>query len=291
MIKNQKDIVIDCLLQKDMATIKEVANLTNILEPNIRRILGQGEKVGVFERIAKGIYRIKNKDTEQLYLYHADSIKLLPKLAEEGLKVDAIFLDIPYDTPAIKGGNRGVKYELITVPQFKLLLNACKVILKNNDSKIVFMYSNATSGMKKMQEYIDCFDEFGLHCVADGSYTKLWAGGKVATNMRGDDIKPEGIKIFSQISEKLNIDFNYSLPRPNGYPTEKNHNMIADIIKKITQKSEIILDPFAGSGVVGIEALKLNVQSILIDNAENSINYIVSRINKYILETSQLSLF
>lgn len=291
MKKTQKNIVVEYIQDKEKVNIKEVSQATNILEPNIRRILGQGEKVGIFERLASGVYRIKNKDSEQLYLYNADSIDFLPRLVENGVLADTIFLDIPYDTPAVKGGNRGVKYELISVSQFKSLLFSCTRLLRNEDSKIIFMYSNAPSGLKKMKEYIDCFNMYNLSCIADGAYTKLWAGGKVATNMRGDEIRPEGIKIYSKSPCLLNMNFSYSLPRPNGYPTEKNEIMISDVLSKTTIKKGLVIDPFAGSGVVGIAALKLDFSVILIDKAQASIDYIVNRINSYIEKSSQLSLF
>jgi predicted transcriptional regulator of viral defense system len=48
------------LVTKKAKSIKQLATETGFLEPNIRRILGQGEKKGVYTRVAKGVY-ILNK--------------------------------------------------------------------------------------------------------------------------------------------------------------------------------------------------------------------------------------
>lgn len=49
------------LLARKAKSIKQLAKETGFLEPNIRRILGQGEIKGIFKRVAKGVY-ILNKD-------------------------------------------------------------------------------------------------------------------------------------------------------------------------------------------------------------------------------------
>ena len=57
-MKTQLELVFKCLSNGKPYSIKEVAQDTHILEPNIRRILGQGCKKGEFKRIARGIYTI-----------------------------------------------------------------------------------------------------------------------------------------------------------------------------------------------------------------------------------------
>lgn len=48
------------LVARKAKSIKQIAEATGFLEPNIRRILGQGEKQGIFKRVEKGVY-IRNK--------------------------------------------------------------------------------------------------------------------------------------------------------------------------------------------------------------------------------------
>lgn len=59
----------DEIVQKTIAgsekSIKEVAAETGILQPNIRRILGQGVKKGIFRRIGRGVYTLTTESGEQ----------------------------------------------------------------------------------------------------------------------------------------------------------------------------------------------------------------------------------
>jgi len=45
----------------------------------------------------------------------------------------------------------------------------------------------------------------------------------------------------------------------------KPHNVVAEYVKRYSKKGEIVLDPFVGSGVTAIEALKLGRKAIAID--------------------------
>jgi len=45
----------------------------------------------------------------------------------------------------------------------------------------------------------------------------------------------------------------------------KPHNVVAEYIKRYSRKGEVVLDPFVGSGVTAIEALKLGRKAVAID--------------------------
>lgn len=275
----QKEKVIRYIADNEQVHIKEVAKAMDIIEPNIRRILGMGTKEGIFERIGSGIYKITVDGINLLYLYQGDAIELLPELAEAGLKADMVFLDIPYNTPAVKGGNRGIKYNTISVEQFKSVLSSVTKIL-NPNGVIVYMSSQAISGLKAMKKYTDCFIPYGFIEVAKGHYEKLFGNGLPTTNMRGDIIKPELISVFAlnNKSELLDLNWTFSKVRPKGYQTEKEASMIAEIIENTTCIGDTILDPFAGSGVVGLEAIKIGRKAILIEQSDKGIEYIKNNI-------------
>jgi hypothetical protein len=267
----QKTKVLNYLNNNEKVTIKQCSNDLNIVEPTIRRILGIGTKEGLFERLGPGIYQITIEGKNVLYLYEGDALNILPQLIDKGIKADNIFLDIPYDTPAVKGGNRGVKYPLMSLNQFKELLSYCNQLLKNNTSTITYMYSNATSGLKKMQEYTDCFIDYGFIPLTKGDYYKIYPNA----NMRGDLIKPEGVIIFSKSYQEYPQNLEWTCIRPKGYQTEKSHILIKDLIELTTNEGDLIIDPCAGSGVVGKEAVKINRKVILIDK---NIDYIINTI-------------
>lgn len=264
--KTQKEKVAE-VVKTGEKTIQEIAKETGILEPNVRRILGVGAKEGVFERIDKGVYTLSKDGIDTAWVETGDALESLPRLAKEGFKADMVFLDIPYNTPAIKGGNRGMNYNLISVDEFGKVLDAVKIISQKENTPIVHMFSQAPSGMKAMQKYNDLFLEKGFKPVGKGELQKTFKDGKLVTNVRGEVSKPEGIIVFSQ-SGKLDKELgvlNFKLVRPKGYQSEKPAEMLKAIIEMTTNEGDVVLDPFAGSGVTGAEAIKARRKAYLIE--------------------------
>lgn len=274
---------------KEPKSIKNIAAETGIVEPNIRRILGVGAKDGTFARVEKGVY-ILNKDGEDIaYVHAADALETLPKLAKEGVKVDMVFLDIPYDTPAVKGGNRGALYELISVSDFGKILDSLKTMTAAN-APVIQMYSQANSGMTAMQKYNDLFIAKGWKPVGKGEYAKTYADGSpVGFPSRNGymETKPEGIIVFTQdgtLKKELG-NLNFKLVRPKGYQTEKAAALLKSLIEMTTEEGETVLDPFAGSGVTGAEAVKSGRKAILIEkNADVAEKVIQPRIENALAE-------
>ncbi len=67
------------------------------------------------------------------------------------------------------------------------------------------------------------------------------------------------------------------------YWSKKPPNIVAFFIEKYSQKGDIVLDPFSGYGVTGIEALRLSRKTVLID-----LNPIATLISKVIIEPLNL---
>ena len=256
-------------------TIKQVAEETKILEPNVRRILGVGAKDGTFERVEKGVYVLRKDGRDLAFIHAGDSVEVLPKLAAKGFKADMVFLDIPYKTPAVIGGNRGIKYAYITPDQFQTVVKSVKKIAREENSPVIYMYSQAKSGQKAMKQYTDVLINQGFKPVARGEYTKLQKDGVTRVrNMRGDIIEPEGIIVFSQsgkVDFKANPDLNFKLIRPKGYQTEKPAEMLNKMIKMTTEEGDVVLDPFAGSGVTVAEAVREGRTGVGVEISEKAI--------------------
>ena len=255
-------------VSKEPKTLKAVAEETGILEPNVRRILGVGAKDGTFTRVDKGVY-VLNKDGQDIaYIHPGDALEILPKLAREGFKADMVFLDIPYKTPAVTGGNRGIKYDYITPEEFNKVVIPVSIILRDENTPVIYMYSQARSGLKEMQKYTDVLLSAGFKPIAKGEYTKLQKDGVTRVrNMRGDIIEPEGIILFTYSGkfDKEIPNLNFKLIRPKGYQTEKPAEMLKALIETTTEKGDVVLDPFAGSGVTGAEAIKSGRTAALIE--------------------------
>lgn len=250
-------------------TIKQVAEETGIVEPSIRRILGEGAKQGVFTRVEKGVYVLSADGEDRAFIHTADAVETLPKLAADGFKSDMVFLDIPYNTKAVKGGSRGVKYDLISVDDFKKVAQALSKIVRDDQTPVYYMYSQAESGLTEMLRYNDVLIQEGFKPIARGEYTKLFKTGAPVTNVRGVPARPEGILllnksgVFSEKDAKRSLDFKFL--RPKGYSTEKAAELLNSLILQGTSKGATILDPFAGSGVTGAEAVKLGRKAVLIE--------------------------
>ncbi len=294
VIGKQETVVEETITQKEMVKkaveekpkkIKEVAEETKILEPNVRRILGVGTKEGVFTRVDKGVYFL-NKDGKDLaYIQTGDAIEILPKLVSQGVKSDMIFLDIPYKTPAVVGGNRGIKYDYITPDQFKTVVDNLSQMTRNDDTPIFYMYSQARSGKVAMQKYNDVLLNAGFKPVARGDYTKLQMDGVTRVrNMRGDIIEPEAIILFNKSGNFDAIkdeDIKFKLIRPKGYQTEKPRQMLMKLIRMSTKEGEVVLDPFAGSGVAAEQAIKAGRKAVAIEKKPEAVEkYIKPRVEK-----------
>jgi len=271
--KTQKDIVKQSL-QTGPKSIKEIAEETKILEPNVRRILGMGTKEGVFERVDKGVYVLSKDGQDIAFIQTADAVDTLPKLAQSGFKADMIFLDIPYKTPAVTGGNRGIKYDYITPEEFKKVVTPLSIIARTEETPLIYMYSQARSGEKEMQKYTDVLLAAGFKPIARGEYTKLQKDGITRVrNMRGDVIEPEGIILFTYSGKftKQIKDLNFKLIRPRGYQTEKPAAMLKALIEMSTEEGDIVLDPFAGSGVTGEQAVLTGRKAYLIEKSAEAV--------------------
>ena len=291
---NQKEVVKEAI-KETPKSIKQISEETKILEPNVRRILGVGAKEGKFDRVDKGVYILKKGNEDIAYIQTGDAVTSLPKLAKDGLKADMVFLDIPYDTPAVKGGSRGVNYNLISVSDFGTILDAVKQIARKENTPVIHMFSQAESGMKAMQKYNDLIIAKGFIPVGRGEYQKTYKNDKPVAfpTVNGSMVtKPEGILVFTQ-SGKLDKELgnlNFRLVRPSGYQTEKPAEMLKKMIEMTTEQGDIVLDPFAGSGVTGSEAIKAGRKAVLIEkNPQVVENIIAPRVKQAIIDTDALN--
>ena len=270
-------------------TIKEIAEQTDILEPNVRRITGQGAKTGKFERVDKGVYTLTTPDGKKIaHIEVGDAVNVLPKLVEQGEKFDMIFLDPAYFSKALIGGNRGIKeYEFMRAPEFKKAMKSVPDLIKNNDGHVYLMLSGARTAQQDMLPYLNAMNEVGLSVVGEGEYKKFFKNGKPVTNVRGEEAAAEKIFLFTKSGmarrgEKTLDNLNFRFVRPSvrkSYTTEKAPQLLNALITNSTLEGESVLDPFAGSGVTGAEAVKAGRQATLVEKSEKAVeDYIIPKI-------------
>lgn len=278
-------------VKESAKSIKAIAKETGILEPNVRRILGVGAKEGIFTRVDKGVYVLSNNGQDTAWIQAANSVEALPKLVSDGFKADQIFLDIPYITSGVTGGNRGMKFEGLTLKDWKntIVPNAIS-LLRTEDSPLVYMYSNSKTGWKQMVAYNQALIDAGLQIVAKGTYSKTYKSGE-PMKFGKYPMPPEGILIFNQSGNPVNMPASFDIqavaPLYKGhYQTEKAPELLKAIIKGTTKVGDMILDPFAGSGVTGAEAVKLGRKATLIEKDPEVVkNVTVPRVEAAINET------
>lgn len=264
-------------------SIKEVAEETQILEPNVRRILGVGAKDGTFERLDKGVYVLKQEGKEIAWIEAGDAKDVLARMAQEGKKFDMVFLDPAYFSRALIGGNRGIKaYDFILPPEFKKVMESVSKLVRTPDTHVYLMLSGARTAQEDMLKYAIAAEQAGFKVIGEGGYQKLFKDGSPVTNVRGEIAQPERIILYTQRGEAkegdIPVNLNFRFIRPaikTSYATEKPAELLKALIEQSTLRGESVLDPFAGSGVTGAEALKAGRRPTLIEKKPEVVEEVI----------------
>lgn len=260
------------------ATAGKLAEDLDIIVHNVRRILGIAAKAGQVERLAPGVYGLRSANGSTVYVQNADALTSLPKLAGEGLKVDLVFLDIPYKTPALVGGNRGVKdYHFITPEQFASMVRSLKAMVRTPDAPVYHMFSQAPSGMEAMNRYNRVLADHGFKHLASGNWHKTFKDGTPVTTCRGGLAAPEGISLYNLsgvLPELPDLEFTYVRPpvtgaggRQNQKPVELFLRLLRHHVQHLGERARafLSLDPFAGTGGLARASQLLGVSNLSIE--------------------------
>ena len=114
----------------------------------------------------------------------------------------------------------------------------------------------------------------------------LFSKGK-ARNLRPDAKKDKlepGIKHYmSGAAGMLPTNFDVQPPSKQErlHPAEKPVGLVEQLLDYLTLENELVLDQFAGSGVVGEACVNKNRKCILIEKADEYINIIRKRLDLY----------
>tara|TARA_R100000781_G_scaffold45058_2_gene30567 strand:- start:7241 stop:16402 length:9162 start_codon:yes stop_codon:yes gene_type:complete len=293
--KTQKEVVSDLLGEIEVGTIKEIAEITGLPEPTIRRILGQGTKKGEYRRVAPGIYTITTKDGKTAAIVQgADALSEIKRLVAEGAKFDMVFLDPPYSAPGIKGGNRNLaKYKKLTPEEFNEFVADVVKLLKNKNTPVIFMFSASKSNKATLKKYAQAFENNGLIPSGVAIETgKLDSKGK-PKQMFGIPLKEWVFTYSLSGKQRTDIDFNfekqYYFPQDSKYQTSKPVALLEAIIKASTKAGEIILDPFAGSGSTAKAAVSTGRNVLTIEENQEQAENIKKEVEKKSKKTGPTS--
>lgn len=254
------------------------------------------DNLGVlFERVAKGVY--KTLDTEETCILIEGDGRDLSILEDES--VDCIFTDHPWlDLKSNKGGTRAfAEYDCFkyTLEDFKekarVLKKGCflvEILPAENENNYEYFYQIKKFAKEAGFVYYSKVPwKKGSFVSNTGRKAKntqdvmIFSKGK-ARNMRYDKKKSdiEGIDCYmSGCNGMLPAMFDVQPVSRNRkiHQSELPLSLCEQILQFVTYEGELVLDSFAGSGVIGEAALKLRRNCILIEILKENIEKIKKR--------------
>lgn len=301
MSENLAAVIYNCFRSKGEFSLKE-AYLNNLDKPRETIRARIYENLGIkFERICKGIYKTIDGNNESCIVIEGDGRDL--SMIEDN-SIDCIFTDHPWlDVKSNKGGSRSFSdYDCFryTVEDFKekarVLKDGCflvEILPSENENNFEYLYE-----IKKYAK--DC----GLIY-----YSKVtWKKGNFVSNTGRKSKNSQDIMIFSKgkaramrIDQKKTMKTgetcymsgcNGMLPamfdvspvskKDRVHQSELPISLCEQVLEYVTYEGEVILDSFAGSGVVGEAALNVKRNCILIEILKENVIKIKDRLSSKI---------
>lgn len=221
-------------------------------------------------------------------LYNGDCLEIMDKLIEQGIKIDAIITDPPYNIARKNNfktmGRNGIdfgewdkNFDLFSYIDrvYKLLNKNGSFIVFNDWKNLGFIVDYAENLGFKTKDMIRLEKSNPMPRNRDRRYITdfecaIWF------------VMPKAKWIFNRQNE------NYERPKFVGsiekglHPTQKNIKLMEWLIKIHSNEKDIILDCFMGSGTTGVACKNLNRNFIGIELDEKYFNIAKERINKLI---------
>ena len=300
----QEERLIELTQKRGELTASEAAEELQILEPNIRRIFGQGAKTGKFERVGRGVYRITTPDNKSYGVIEtANAISTLKRLVKEKVKFDFIYLDPPYKS---QGGKRNTgKFEnFITKQDFAEVASLVGKLVRNKNTPVVFQYpvtkftQEGSQRRKEEASFLKSLKNAGFDIAADFApieLVKLDKQGKERFHMRGRTLR-ENVFFLTKSGGIGDIPLDFTETegiRELRYPqvdtrskefkrfdgrTRKNIDFMINLVESLTVPGAQVLDPFAGTGTTiqaaiatGRDAIGIEIEESTADIARKEI--------------------
>lgn len=253
------------------------------------------ENLGVaFKKLGKGLYATIDKDC---VLIEGDGRDL--SILEDG-SIDCLITDHPWESNANKGGNRN----FATYDCFEYTLDDFKEkarVLKDGSFLVECLPAENEYNYEYLYKIKQMAKEAGFQY-----YAKVpWVKGTFVSNTGRKAKNSEDLMIFSKGKPRalkpdkqrgvvngvptrfmsgtngmLPTDFNVqAVPNKKKIAqSEKPTPLFEQLLEYITLENEIVLDQFAGSGVVGEACINKNRKCILIEKAKTCVDGIINRL-------------
>lgn len=256
------------------------------------------ENLGIsFEKVQKGIYITKEKDC---LIIEGNGLNLS---AIEDNSIDSIITDHPWsDKKANTGGNRNFanydcfEYSLKDFEEKARVLKPgsflCEIIPAETETNYEYLYQ-----IKKMAKEAG-FEYYAKVPWKKGSFVSntgrkaknmeeilIFSKGKARAlkpdKQRGLDANGNPTRYMSGTNGMLPTMFDIQPPAKKDViaQSEKPVALIEQLLEFVTKENEIVLDQFAGSGVVGEACINKNRKCILIEKQKILIEKIAKRLN------------
>ena len=239
------------------------------------------------------------KEINDIDLFNGDCLEVMDRLIEQGVVVDAIITDPPYlisknsgyvnNAPdkkdyIAKYGKHNIDFgtwDKIEI-NINLLFERFYKLLKDGGT-VVFFYD-----IWKMQELKECaeIEKFKQPRICE------WVkNNPVPINSKLNYLS-NAKEYFATFVKKSKPTFNskydkgiYEYPICHGkertaHLTQKPLKLITEIVEKHTNKNDLILDMFSGSGTTGVACVNTNRKGIMIEQDDKYFNIGVERIKE-----------
>lgn len=246
----------------------------------------------------------KKKSVTHSKVYNGDANDKLSLIKD--CSIDLLYTDPPYELnyqTNIPGDKRWNKSQT-TNNRFDVLENDTKGKIKwvdiwkhfyrvLKDDSFLFLHCNVPFIMNYGNDIISAGFKY-KGCVA---WNKNFAiGGGLKTTMKRDwepiyyfskgDAEFNSVEVErnGEMVERLRIseiqDWSFTLKKTDktGHPTQKPIMLAKQIIRLCTKEKDVVLDPFAGSGTVGVACRYTNRHSILIEKSKDFCSIIHQRL-------------
>ncbi len=265
----------------------------DVKKPSIRTRIYEAIDKGILVKISRGVFK-----TKDCLLIEGDG-KDLSFLGDSS--IDCIITDHPYDLKGNKGGNRNFadSYDCFQYSQNDF--NEKARVLKNGSFLVEFLPEESGDNW----EYLTKIKEMAK-IAGFKYYTKVpWKKGDFVSNCGRKSKNTEDVLIFTKGTarslrpdakkRKADPSFEYVMSGANGmlptvfdyakvikkdtiHQAEKPIKLLETLIDYFTLPEEVILDQFAGSGVLGEACSNKNRKSILIEYNNEYISKIKDRL-------------
>lgn len=194
-------------------------------------------------------------------VYCCDSKDGMQELINQGIKVDLIITDPPYDMPCMKPGGKSriadrLRKEMNELEEAKLHLGISndylELMVKLQDKINIYIWCNG----KQIEQYLDFFVKkhkckydiliwnktnampcYSNKYLTDKEYVLYFRKGGLCNPRCYEDAKTVYQSSLNAIDKKR-----------YGHPTIKPLPFIIKMVKNSSMEGDLILDPFAGSG-------------------------------------------